>query len=172
MRRSSVLFSLVAILVVGLVVAGGVSPGRAAQQGTAPHPAVGAWVWDTDAADPANAPSYGVFHGDGTYVEAHPLVGVGLGAWRATGERTADLLIVFQDVDITETGVALGTLTIRAAVEVDATGNAIAAPFTSEGRARNGTLLFQGVLDAVATQIEVEPMTPPGTPAAGTTTGA
>ena len=71
------------------------------------HASVGAWRLDTDADDPANPPSFAIFHADGTYVEAHPLVGVGVGAWRATGERIADLTIVFPDVDPNAAGTAL-----------------------------------------------------------------
>jgi hypothetical protein len=119
-----------------------------------------------DAADPANALSYGVVHADGTYIEVHPLVGVGVGVWRATGERTADLTIVFQDVDPSPAGLAAGALTVRVAVAVDATGSAITAPFTTEGRAPDGTVLFANAFTAMATRLAVEPMAPQGTPAA------
>jgi hypothetical protein len=161
-------------MLVGGWAVGGPGPGAIAQEATsadlAGHPVVGAWVFDTDAADPANALSYAAFHADGTYVEVHPLVGVGVGAWRPTGERTADLTIVFQDVDPTPAGVAPGTLIIRVAVEVDPSGDALTAPFTSEGRGPDGTVLFANAFTATATRMEVEPMVPLGTPAAGTPT--
>ena len=140
-------------------------PGTGAQGGTpvpTRHPVVGAWAFDTNVDDPANAPSYAAFHGDGTYLEAHPTVGVGIGIWQPTGERTADLTIVCRDLEPTA-AVAPGTLTIRAAVEVDATGNALVAPYTFEGRAPDGAVLFAAALSATATRIEVVPM------AAGTT---
>jgi hypothetical protein len=165
---------LVSLLIVGLVgvIASGADLGVVAQEATpadlAGHPVVGAWVFDTDAADPANALSYAAFHADGTYVEVHPLVGVGVGVWRPTGEHTADLTIVFQDVDPSPAGVAPGTLIIRAAVEVDPTGEALTAPFNSEGRAPDGTVLFGNAFTATATRMEVESMVPPGTPAAAT----
>jgi hypothetical protein len=167
--RATVLAVVAALVFVGGAV-GGPGPGTAAQDavpnGLAGHPVVGAWAWDTDADDPANALSYGAFHADGTYVEVHPLVGVGVGVWRPTGERTADLTIVFQDVDPTPAGFAPGTLIIRVAVEADAAGGTLTAPFTSEGRAPDGTVLFANAFTATATRLEVEPMAPVGTPAA------
>jgi hypothetical protein len=172
--RAAVLAAVAALVLVGGWTVGGPGPGAVAQDAVPAdlvgHPVVGAWAWDTDAADPANALSYGAFHADGTYVEVHPLVGVGVGVWRPTGERTADLTIVFQDVDPTPAGVAPGTLVIQAAVEVDPTGGALTAPFNSEGRAPDGTVLFANAFTATATRLEVEPMVPLGTPAAATPT--
>ena len=172
MRRLAVVV-LIVVLVGAVAAARG--PRLAAQHATptapAGHPVVGGWAFDTDAADPSNALSYGAFHADGTYVELHPLVGVGIGVWRATGERTADLTIVFQDVDPTPAGVAPGTLIIRVAVEVDPTGNALTAPFTSEGRAPDGTVLFANAFTATATRMAVEPMAPPEPPAVATPAG-
>jgi hypothetical protein len=169
MRRLPVLLSVVAVVLLGALAVGRATF-RTVAQDAAPvdHPVVGAWVFDTDAADPANAPSYAAFHADGTYVEVHPLVGVGVGVWRATGERTADLTIVFQDVDPSLSGVAPGTLIIRSAVEVDPSGDALTAPFVSEGRAPDGTVLFANAFTATATRMAVEPMAPPATPAAAT----
>jgi hypothetical protein len=132
------------------------------------HPVVGAWAWDTDADDPANALSYGILHPDGTYIELHPLVGAGVGVWLPSGERTADLTIFFQDIDPTPDGVAPGTLIIRVAIEVSPAGDALTAPFTSEGRAPDGTVLFANAFTATATRLEVEPMVPLGTPEAAT----
>ena len=168
MRRLTVVVAAVAFAPIGLLV---VAPdlgtvGRGATPAAlAEHPAVGAWVFDTNADDPANAPSYAVFHADGTYLEAHPTVGIGVGAWRATGERTADLTIVFQDLD-PGAAVAPGALTIRAAVEVDATGETLIAPYTFEGRGPDGAVLFAAALTATAVRLEVEPMAAAGTPVA------
>ncbi len=62
------------------------------------HPVVGAWRWVNDPADPASD-SYAIFHPDGTYVEASTFAGVAVGVWAASGERSADLTEVFQDID-------------------------------------------------------------------------
>jgi hypothetical protein len=173
MRRLSFLVSILVLVLTSMLLASSAQVGTA-QEGTPStfpaHPVVGTWVFDTDAADPANVLSYAAFHADGTYGEVHPLVGVGVGAWRPTGARTADLTIVFQDVDPSPAGVAPGTLVIRAAVEVDPTGDALTAPFTSEGWGPDGTVLFTNAFTATATRLVVEPMGPLGTPVAGTPT--
>ena len=173
MRRISFLVSSLVIVLMSVLLVGFARVGTA-QEGTpsavSAHPVVGAWVFDTDAADPANALSYAAFHADGTYVEVHPLVGVGVGAWHPTGERTADLTIVFQDIDPSRAGIAPGTLIIRVAVEVDPTGDALTAPFTSEGRGPDGAVVFTNAFTATATRLAVEPMVPLGTPMAGTPT--
>lgn len=160
-----------AILPVAVVVAWASvgSPG-AALEATPPapvaaHPVVGAWRFDTNADDPGNPPSYAAFHADGAYMESHPGVGVGIGAWQATGPRTADLTIVFADIDPSEDAFARGELTVRAAVEVDPSGDALTAPYAFSGASLDGAVLFDGVLTATATRIDVEPM-PPATPAA------
>jgi hypothetical protein len=174
MHRSRDIVVIVIVALLGVVVVGHPTRDAVAQDTTpadlADHPVVGAWVFDTDAADPANALSYAAFHADGTYVEVHPLVGVGVGVWRPTGERTADLTIVFQDIDPTPAGAAPGTLIIRAAAEVNSTGDALIAPFSSEGRAPDGTVLFANTFTATATRLEIEPMVPLGTPEAATPT--
>ena len=100
----------------------------------AAHPIVGMWWWENGSADPFDD-SFAVFQADGTYVEETPFIGAGIGTWVPTGERTADLLIVFQDV---EGGIdpnkpaafVAGTLTFRLAIEVDSAGDALVAKGT------------------------------------------
>ncbi len=164
------LVSSLIVVVVGLIA--GPRLGTIAQEGTSAaqvgHPVVGAWRFDTNVDDPANPPSYAVFHADGTYMESHPTVGLGIGVWEPTGERTADLTILFADVDPTEAGFMRGTSTIRASVEVDQAGNAITAPYTFQVAGLDGAVLAEGMLTATGTRIDVEPMIPLGTPVAGT----
>ena len=64
----------------------GVSAQDAASE-TAMHPIVGAWGWNNNPDTTDASTSFAIFHGDGTYIEFDPAVGVGVGAWRATGER-------------------------------------------------------------------------------------
>lgn len=94
---------------------------------TTGHPIVGAWRWQNNPDDPSTSTSFAVFHGDETYVEFDPAVGVGIGTWRATGERTGDLTIVFQDNDLDPNLLGRGLGTFWMTVEADGTGNAIAA---------------------------------------------
>jgi hypothetical protein len=55
----------------------------------ASHPLVGAWRLDPNPGVPTRV----VFHADGTYVEADPLQGAGVGMWRPTGERSAEVVV-------------------------------------------------------------------------------
>ena len=50
------------------------------------HPLVGAWLLDTDAADPANAPDVVVFTTDGAYISVDAEGFPTLGVWEATGD--------------------------------------------------------------------------------------
>ena len=94
------------ILVIALTLAGtlalGALPNAGAQDpppdDMAGHPVVGGWYWENSSTDPFDD-SFAVFHADGTYVEETPYIGTGIGVWEATGERSADLIIVFQDIE-------------------------------------------------------------------------
>jgi hypothetical protein len=59
------------------------------------HPLLGAWQWMNLSAL-ASDPAIGVFYPDGTYLTYETFEGVGIGFWRATGERTADLVVNYQ----------------------------------------------------------------------------
>ncbi|MDQ3413131.1 MAG: hypothetical protein M3509_13550, partial [Chloroflexota bacterium] len=59
------------------------------------HPLVGTWRWENDPADLVDD-SFGTFHADATYIEVTANVGTALGAWEATGERSGDVIFVFQ----------------------------------------------------------------------------
>ena len=159
MRRSWVL-----VLVVALALLSPAAGGRGRAQDATPaslagHPLVGAWILDTDAADPANPPALAAFTADGVYVQADADGSDGYGAWAATGERTADLTIVFHAVD--EAG-AVGSTTVRAAVEVEADGQALTATYTLEFAGEGAPAGEIGPVEATGERIGVEAM---GTPA-------
>jgi hypothetical protein len=137
---------------------------------TADHPVVGAWWTANDAPGPGVATAYAVFHADGTYLEVDPNIGVGVGVWRATGERSAELTYVFQDIDPEPATTAPGTVTVRQSVEVDAAGNEFTAPLTVEVRIPDGTVVFSAAYTARGARLQVEPMLPLGTPPPGTPT--
>jgi hypothetical protein len=99
-----------------------------------------------------------------------PNIGVGIGVWRATGERSAELTYVFQDIDPEPATTAPGTVTVRQLVAVDASGNEFTAPLTVEVRIPDGTVVFNAAYTARGTRLEVEPMLPLGTPPIGTPT--
>ena len=161
MHRASIRVSLlaVALLAVGVAGGGAVAHDDATPAGGHPlggHPLVGTWVIDPDPSSGA-ASSAAAFAADGTYSEIDPDGASGLGAWRATGERTADVVIVFPEEE--------GSVRIRASVEADADGRSFAASYTFEFLDRGGTGAGEyGPGEATAVRLEAEgPGTPVGT---------
>ena len=146
MRRKAIM-SVLVVALVGLMAASRGGLGAAAQEATpgalAAHPIVGTWHWPNDPANPADD-SYGIFFADGSYLEVTKAdnVGVGVGAWKATGPRAVDVLTVFQDVD---PGPAIepGTATFLLSLTVDETGNALAGSGDLQTRAPDGTVTFE-----------------------------
>ena len=105
-----------------------------------------------------------------------PNIGVGVGVRQATGERSADLTYVFQDIDLEPGTTTPGTVTVRQSVTVDETGNAFTAPLRVEVQIPDGTVVFSAAYTARGIRLGVEPMAPlgmpvMGTPAMGTPTG-
>jgi hypothetical protein len=171
MGRIAILVSIIAAVVVGLVVIDA-RPAAIAQEATpttlVDHQVVGAWWTANDAPGPGVETAYAVFHADGTYLEVDPNIGVGVGVWRVTGERSAELTYVFQDIDPEPAMTAPGTVTVRQSVDVDAAGNAFTAPLTVEVRIPDSTVVFSAAYTARGTRLQVEPMLPLGTPPLGT----
>jgi hypothetical protein len=167
MRRIAILVSIIAAAVVSTVVLGA-RPAAVAQDATptatVDHPIVGAWWTANDAPGPGVATAYAVFHADGTYLEVDPDIGVGVGVWRATGERSAELTYVFQDIDPEPATTAPGTVTVRQSVVVEAAGNAFTAPLTVEVQIPDGTVVFSAAYTAQGTRLQVEPFTMDSTP--------
>jgi hypothetical protein len=170
MRRFAITLLVVSLVLLGLFATRGSSSGTqsATVDAAMTHPVVGAWWTANDAPGPGVDTAYVVFHADGTYLEVDPNIGVGLGVWQATGERTADLTYVFQDIDPEPATTAAGTVTVRQSVTVDETGNSFTAPLTVEVRIPDGTVVFTARYTARGTRLEVEPMAPLGTPVRGT----
>ena len=157
-RLSTVALSAIVALVFSL--AGGFSSVGMSHDDATPgaygqHPIVGSWQWDNnpDSEEPFSGISYAIFHADGSYIEFFPPVGVGIGAWEATGTNTADLTIVFQDIDDDPHVVEPGTSRYRISIEVDATGNALTATGDLEVRDASGAVIvatpFTGARDPV-----------------------
>jgi hypothetical protein len=169
MQRLTVSLTVVVVLLVAVL--GTMGRSTTAQEDTmAEHPFVGSWlVVDPTITDPAeNVPSLGVVAADGTYLESHPDVGVGVGAWVPTGEHTADLTIVFRATD--EAGKFEGLVTGKGTIEVNEAGTAWDGTYSVEAVGPDGTVLFSVQGQSHGTRIEVGPMMPLGTPMAGTPT--
>src|SRR5829696_2215177 len=128
MRRLVVVLSVMVVLLLGVIATLGrgataqeATPDTTAMMAIATHPIVGTWHWDNDPSDPADD-SYGIFAADGSYLEVTTGVGTGIGSWVPTGDRTADVITVFQDVDPSQT-FEPGTATFLMSGTVDARGD-------------------------------------------------
>ena len=161
MRRTMLLLSVVAVVLLGLFAPGRATPGTFAQGATpgatADHPFVGAWRM-TNPAFPEEAPILVVLHADGTYFQAEADGSIGVGSWEGTGERSAAVTFVEQFV----AGGAVNTITFRAVGEVAAGGDAFTGIYTVELAGPDGASQGEyGPGTVKATRISIEPM---GTP--------
>ena len=129
--------SFVVVLLVAMT-ASGLRSGAAAQD-TAPqgHPLIGTWLADTNPDASDNALDTVSFTADGTFTNVEAGGFVSLGAWEATGERTANLTIVAYELD--EEGNNVGSTTLRVSIEVGADSNSFAADVTIEFIQADGT---------------------------------
>jgi murein DD-endopeptidase MepM/ murein hydrolase activator NlpD len=168
MRRAAILASVVAVAFTYAGLAALSRPpaaaATAATGAAAAHPLVGSWLVDLDADDPANPPSLLVVHADGTCLTVDGGE-VGVGAWAATGERTATLTIVVHEAGAAG---AVGIGTIRAAVTVSGDGLGFTATYTREITGPDGSNTGEdGPVPATGTRIAAEPIgTPVGPPPA------
>ena len=162
--------SVISALTVLTLTVAAAQPHAAAQNGTptaaGDHPFVGAWIVDTDTADDANFPALAVATSDGTYLESHPDVGVGVGSWEATGERTVSLTIVFRAPS--ETGTPVGLVTAHATVDITEDGDGWEAPYRFEAVAPDGSVLFAGEGKSRAVRVGAEPLVGLATPEVAT----
>ena len=120
---------------------------------TTTHPVVGLWCWDLAHMNPPGARSYAIFHADGTFVDANPFLNTGVGLWRPTGPRTADLLIYYHDAGTDAGGTRLNLVVARGPVEVDDAGNALTLLCSYEVKTLDGTVVDSGAQTEKATRI-------------------
>jgi len=157
-RLASTTSVLMALLLATVAAAPGVSA-----QATAEHPAVGAWIIDAtpqDATDPLElltvAPG-------GIITNAGP-EGTAYGSWAATGEQSADAIILIPLSD-PEAGF-IGYATARTSIEVAEDGQSFAGTYTIEfpagmAEAMGAPVGQLGPGDVTAQRIAVEPMGEP-----------
>ncbi|MFT4038506.1 MAG: hypothetical protein QM692_10025 [Thermomicrobiales bacterium] len=137
----------------------------------ASHPIVGAWYWENISDDPFDD-SYAVFGDEGIYVEETSYIGGGIGSWQMTGPDSAQLLIVFQDIDgglDPDRPAAFVPGTIRFLLDLKLSDDA--GHFTATGpveiRDVTGKLVDQFTFSGTATRFDVTSGLPGATPAAG-----
>jgi hypothetical protein len=137
----------------------------------ATHLLAGVWQWNAYPEQPELS-NFAIFHPSGTYTEWQPVAGEAIGLWRPTGERTADLMFIFTDanpaIDVYEPGIVTFTITI----EIDETGDALAAEGTIDVRDPGGVQRATVPFRRPATRLTFDsnPTTGsiPATPASGT----
>lgn len=114
------------------------------------HPLIGTWQWSNGG---GSYISFGTFLEDGGYVEAGPGGFVGVGIWRAIGERTAELVVsvskavplaaVFEPRYVIDQAhlVVPDRGILRLMIEVDPTGNQFTATGAYEEPDPNGDII-------------------------------
>ncbi len=128
----------------------------------ATHPLVGTWLL-TFPDEPGADPSLNAYTADGLAFQASPRRH-GQGAWEATSERAAVMTLVLL---IQEGEAVRGTVRVRAALEVDATGDAVAGTFTTEFVGTDGASAGEkGPLAVEGERVRTEPPSTGATPAA------
>lgn len=170
MHRIVVVVSLVAIALLGALptFTGPHAAAQDAAPATATSPLMGTWWWENISDDPFDD-SYAILHADGTYVEETSYIGAGIGTWEVTGERSADLTIVFQDIEggldpDAAAAFVPGTITFWLSLELDGTGNALTATGPVEVRSADGTLVDHFTFNGTATRFAVGRERPSATP--------
>ena len=163
MRRVPVLLSVAAVALRGLAAAGRAVGARAAAPAGAGHPLVGAWLL-TFPDEPEASPRLNSYTADGIALQTHPAGNDAQGAWAPTGARTAVMTLLLLGL---ERGATRGMGRVRAALEVDAAGNAFAGSFTLEFVAASGASWGEeGPLRVAGRRIRAEPPAAQATPPA------
>jgi hypothetical protein len=177
MRRFMVPFLVVAVVLLSIGVAS-FRPSVVAQEATpggtslAGHPLVGAWVIDISAEDPTGPqeatvpPNVTVFTDEGTVLNAAPGAGTDVGAWEATGSRSAAMTFI----GLIEEEDFAGSVIIRATIDLDEAGETFSGPYSYTVVASDGTVVDAGRDMARGARITVEPVEAEGTPAAAVPT--
>jgi hypothetical protein len=162
MRRVPALLSVAAARR-GLSAAGRATGFRGAAPAGAGHPLVGAWLL-TFPDDPGASPRLSSYTADGIALQTHPAGNDAQGAWAPTGARTAVMTLLLLGL---ERGATRGMGRVRAALEVDAAGNAFAGSFTLEFVAASGASWGEeGPLRVAGTRVRAEPPSAQATPPA------
>ena len=105
-------------------------------------------------------PSGAIFTADGAYTEVLPLGAVLVGVWQPTGERTADLTFLLNDIIDDKIVQGEG----RTTIEVDESGNAMSLIGNFISLFEDGTVDMAVESPSSGTRLEALPMVPLGTP--------
>ena len=154
----------------GLALAVATTARPAGAQESATPPFVGLWTQEKSADLPPGFVNFTAIHADGTISSIHSFAGPGVGAWQATGERTADWTIKFLNLAGEPGGYVSGIVTARSSLAIAADGNSITEDAVIELIASDGTNAGTFPFSTTHVRVSVEPPPALGTPEAGTPT--
>jgi hypothetical protein len=154
----------------GLGLATAATARPAGAQASATPPFVGLWTQKTSADLPPGFINFTTIHADGTVSSIHSFAGPGVGAWRATGERTADWTIKFLNLAGETGGYVSGIVTVRSSLAIATDGNSITEDAVIELIASDGANVGTFPFSTTHVRVSVEPPPALATPDAGTPT--
>ena len=127
----------------------------------AAHPLVGGWKLNNSPfVGEESFPSVALFHADGTYSEVLPWGAVLHGVWEPTGERTANMTFILNELLNDEMLEGEG----RAVIEVDASGDNLSMNGNFIMLKPDGSVDMAVESPSIATRLTALPMVPLGTP--------
>jgi hypothetical protein len=162
-RLASLCVACVVSVFVTLIVVG-IQPDVTAQDDAAAmasHPLVGGWkVNNSPFVGDESFPSVALFHADGTYSEVLPWGAVLHCVWEPTGERTANMTFLLNDIIDDEIVEGEG----RATIEIDAGGDNLSMNGNFISLKQDGSVDMAVESPSIATRLEALEMVPLGTP--------
>lgn len=125
-----------------------------AQDVLASHPVAGTWTFVNEEGEDAY-PSVAIFHPDGSYIEILPWRTLLMGVWEPTGERTATVTQVLNEIYDEKLEQGQG----RGALEIDASGNTMTWKGNFLVRLQDGSVvLSQEGAPSIGTRLQPAPM--------------
>jgi hypothetical protein len=115
--------------------------------------------------------SYAVFGSDGTYVDETTYIGAGIGSWQSSREPSADLIIVYQDLEggldpNQPDAFVPGSLKMWSSLEVATDGSHLTATRLVEIHDVDGKLVDHFTFNGTATRLGLDWVEPIATPKA------
>jgi hypothetical protein len=163
-RRTA--FAGLGVAGLGLAAAAAARPASAQETGT--HPVVGLWTQEKTPDTPPGFTAFNTIHADGTITSIHSFAGPGVGAWQATGDRTANTTGKYLNIAGEPGGYVTGIVTVWSTLTVAADGNSFTEEAVVELVAIDGTKVSTFPFTSTQIRVPVEPPSDLGTPEAGT----
>ena len=139
-----------------------------AASGTAAHPIVGLWTHVSGPGTPPGLRAFTAIHGDGTLNSVHSFGGAGVGAWRATGERSVRWILKYLNIADAPGQFVEGTVTVSGSLTVDEAGTTVTEESTIDIRTPDDAVVATFPFTTTFVRVPVEAPPATGTPEAGT----